>query len=84
MKRLHYSIMVLVALVALQAAAEKAGPADADSDGQVTKQEFCALRAKLAAKAGKEYNEAASEKLFASRDSNQDGVLTGDEIFASK
>jgi hypothetical protein len=84
MKRVFCGAMVVLGLAAMQASAEKAGPADANSDGKITKQEFCAKQAETAKKAGKEFKTGAAEKLFATKDLNGDGVLTKDEMGAPK
>lgn len=84
MKRLVYVMAIGLMLVAAQSFAEKAGPADTDSDGKVTKEEFFAARAKYAQQQGKSFDQAASEKMFNGRDADKDGVLTGAEVSAKK
>lgn len=84
MKRLFCSIAAVMTLVATSVMAEKASPADTDSDGKVTKEEFFAAREKYAQQQGKTFDQAASEKAFSARDTDKDGVLTGAEAAAKK
>jgi hypothetical protein len=82
MKRSVFGLMVITGLAASQVMAAKAGPMDANSDGKVSKQEFCDARAKAAKKAGKEFKKAGAEKMFKAKDTNGDGFLSGDELTA--
>ncbi len=84
MKRLFYGMVMGLALVSAQSFAEKASPADTDSDGKVTIEEFFAARAKYAQQQGKAFDQAASEAAFITRDADKDGVLTGAEATAKK
>ncbi len=83
MKRL-FGIVVVAGLTGMSAFAEKAGPADANSDGKVSKQEFVDMLSQKASKAGKEVNKAAFEKQFKAKDKNGDGFLTKDELAPAK
>ena len=83
MKRLFGSALIVMGLTVMSAsAAEKKSPMDTNDDGKVSKQEFCDARSKAMEKAGKKFNEAATEKQFSARDANKDGFLTGDELVA--
>lgn len=44
-----------------------------------TKDQFIAAQKARAEKAGKEFNAAATEKIFAARDLNKDGKLSAEE-----
>ena len=59
--------------------AKKAGAMDVNSDEQVSKEEFLNAWMKVYEKRGIKYNEASVVKLFESKDTNGDGVLTGEE-----
>jgi hypothetical protein len=45
-----------------------------------TKEQFMAARKALAERGGKEFNAAATEKIFAARDLNKDGKLSAEEL----
>jgi Ca2+-binding EF-hand superfamily protein len=84
MKRLAGGIMIVLGLTVMSAAsAEKAGWEDKNSDGKVTLEEFLALRKINAERAGRNFDSKYNEKLFADKDINGDGFLTGDEVTAS-
>ncbi len=85
-KQIIAGAVVAATLIACQAQAaeKKAGGADSDGDGKVSKAEFCAAREKAAEKAGKDFDKAAVEKQFAARDKNKDGFLSKDEMPAKK
>lgn len=82
MKHVFAGTIVAVTLAAFQtqAAEKKAGGMDANSDGKVSCEEFCAAREKAAEKKGAEFKKAAAEKQFAAKDKNKDGFLTGEEL----
>jgi len=81
MKRLLFSVLVLMGFTALQVSAEPKGVSmDADKDGKVSCEEFCAARGKMAEKKGQEFDKAAAEKQFVAKDKDGDGFLTGDEL----
>lgn len=83
MKRMWYVVLATVAMSSTGVfAAQKGIPGDKNADGKVSKEEFLAAREKAAEKADKEFNRTAVEKLFAKKDANKDGFLTGDELKA--
>lgn len=65
-------------------AEQKKTPMDSNSDGKVSKEEFCSAREKMMKKAGREFNRTAVEKQFAAKDKNKDGFLTGEELKGKK
>lgn len=87
-KRVLVGTMIIAAIATVQAVAQestgRAGPADTDGDGKVTLEEFKAMRAKFDEKSGKKTPDAITEKQFAARDKNGDGVLTGEEAVPKK
>jgi len=54
--------------------------ADTDKNGQVTHEEFIALRALWARQRGSVHNLEQSEKIFLNKDRNKDGELTPEEF----
>ncbi len=83
MKRLLFSVMVLMGFAIQASAAPKGNPMDADKDGKVSMQEFCDATAARVQKAGREFRKAGVEKQFKDKDKNGDGFLTADELVPS-
>ena len=59
------------------------GAIDANKDGQITEEEWCAWSKGSAKKKGREYYDEASKKEFARRDTNGDGTLSRKELEGS-
>ncbi len=53
--------------------------ADLNRNGQVTKEEFMAQRARWAQKRGSPHNEKQSEQIFLNKDRNKNGEITPEE-----
>jgi arylsulfatase A-like enzyme len=57
---------------------------DNDKDGVVTEEEWLTLSEANATKKGESYDEARQKEYFATRDANDDGQITREELEASK
>lgn len=84
MKRLFDGIMIVTALVAMQAAAEKVSPADTDADGKLSFDEYFAGQTKVFERTGRTLTPEKAKSMFEKKDLNGDGFLTADEILPLK